>query len=305
MINSKAQGGIMLLIATLIWGTSLVAQSIGMKNLSPFAFNAARFYVGSVVLIPVLLFSNSFKINPSYQNNKGKQFCLNPFLLKSSFICGFILFITATFQQIGIIYTTVGKAGFITSLYIVIVPVLSLFMGKHISMRIWICILSAMIGMYLLCMNGKFNIAYGDLLILLCALTTAIHILLIDHFSMKVNGIKFSCLQFFFCATLSLLTSIVFEETSFNSLIAAMPPILYSGILSCGVAYTLQTLGQKHVTPTIAALILSLESVFSVLSGWLILNQTLSSKELIGCSIMFCAIVFSQVPNQKHINTDT
>ena len=304
MVNSKAQGGIMLLIATLIWGTSLVAQSIGMENLSPFAFNAARFYIGSFVLIPVLLFSNSFKINPSYQNNKGKQFSSNSFLLKSSFICGFILFITATFQQIGIIYTTVGKAGFITSLYIVIVPILGLFMRKHISMRTWICILSAMIGMYLLCMNGKFNIAYGDFLILLCALTTAIHILSIDHFSPKVNGIAFSCLQFFFCATLSLLTSIVFEETSFNALIATMPPILYSGILSCGVAYTLQVLGQKQVPPTITALILSLESVFSVLSGWLILNQTLSSKELIGCLIMFCAIVFSQVPNSKHVITD-
>ncbi|WP_312650268.1 DMT family transporter [Aminipila sp.] len=280
-----------------------------MKNLSPFAFNAARFYVGSVVLIPILLFSNSFKSsfksNPSDQDIQGKQFYSNHFLLKSSFICGFILFITATFQQIGIIYTTVGKAGFITSLYIVIVPVLGLFMGKHISMRIRICILSAMIGMYLLCMTGKFNIAYGDFLILLCALTTAIHILLIDHFSTKINEIKFSCLQFFFCATLSLLISIVFEETSFNALIAAIPPILYSGILSCGVAYTLQTLGQKHVPPTMTALILSLESVFSVLSGWLILHQTLSIKELIGCAIMFYAIVFSQLPNPKHINADT
>lgn len=291
-MNQKTQGRLMLLLATLIWGTSLVAQSVGMEHIDPFTFNAARFLIGASILLP-------FIIIPSMYHKREPQSSITPektpkLLIKGGICCGCIVFITASLQQIGICYTTVGKAGFITALYIVIVPVLGLFWGNHITWHMWSSIFIALFGMYLLCMNESFTLTLGDTLVLFCALSTAVHILLIDHFSPHVDGIKLSCIQFFTCGLLSLISAFIFENPNWNSIIYASMPILYTGILSCGIAYTLQTLGQKYVTPIIACLILSLESVFSVLSGWLMLGEILSLKQIVGCILMFSAILISQ-----------
>lgn len=291
----ELRGSLLLLLATLIWGTSLVAQSLGMDHISPFAFNAARFFIGILVLLP-------FIIIPSVKR-KGKPETGVPdqkeekILLKGGCICGVVLFITATLQQIGISYTTVGKAGFITALYIVIVPFSSLFFGRRIPRYIWGCIAAAAVGMYLLCMDGRLALGLGDSLVLGCAFSTAVHILLLDYFSPRVNSIKLTCLQFFVCSLLSALCSVLFEQISLSSLTDAAVPILYTGVLSCGAAYTLQALGQKYVSPVAAALILSLESVFSVLSGWIILGELLSLRQAAGCVLMFFAIITAQLPD--------
>jgi len=207
-----------------------------------------------------------------------------------------VLFATAALQQIGIAYTTVGKAGFVNALYIVIVPILGLFFGKRVRPRTWGCIALATVGLYFLCMNGKFSLGFGDAFVLISAFTTSIHILVIDYYSPKVDGVKLACLQFIVCGALSSAAALVFERPEPQTVLAAAGPILYTGILSCGVAYTLQVLGQKYVPPVVTCLILSLEAVFSVLSGWIVLKETLSARELTGCVLMFTAILCSQLP---------
>ena len=283
----------MLTIATLIWGTSLVAQRLATSNIGAFTFNAVRFLIGALALLPFILITDyhKSKLQTSYNRFKTKDILQ----IKGGLICGCILFATASLQQTGIIYTTVGKAGFITALYIVIVPVLGLFLGRHIHLQIWGCIFLATFGMYLLCVNEKFTIGFGDTLVLICAFSTAIHILTIDYFSSKVDCVKLSCLQFLVCGILSSAAAFIFEKPELQSLINASGPIIYTGILSCGIAYTLQALGQKYVSPVAASLILSFESVFSVLSGWIMLRETLSIREVLGCVLMFIAIIVSQI----------
>lgn len=214
--------------------------------------------------------------------------------------CGIALFAASNFQQIGITYTTVGKAGFITALYVVIVPILGLFMKKRVSFLIWICVVLSVIGLYLLCMTeGNFSLAYGDLLVLICAILFSFHILIIDYFSPKGDGVIISCIQFFVCGILSGIVMLFVENPSMENLVIAKWPILYAGVLSSGVAYTLQVVAQKGVNPTVASLILCLESVVAVLAGWLILGQDLTSRELVGCLLMFAAIVLAQLPAPK------
>ena len=292
-MKNRTIGLIMLTIATLIWGTSLVAQRLATSNIGAFTFNAVRFLIGALALLPFILITDyhKSKLQTSYNRFKTKDILQ----IKGGLICGCILFATASLQQTGIIYTTVGKAGFITALYIVIVPVLGLFLGRHIHLQIWGCIFLATFGMYLLCVNEKFTIGFGDTLVLICAFSTAIHILTIDYFSSKVDCVKLSCLQFLVCGILSSAAAFIFEKPELQSLINASGPIIYTGILSCGIAYTLQALGQKYVSPVAASLILSFESVFSVLSGWIMLRETLSIREVLGCVLMFIAIIVSQI----------
>ncbi|MCH3918619.1 MAG: DMT family transporter [Spirochaetia bacterium] len=300
-MQQKTIGGIMLISATLIWGTSLVAQSIGTKSVGPFTFNAVRFLIGACVLLPLILITD-------YQGHRDKAKSSNSpkknySLLKGGFICGSILFVTASLQQAGIAYTTVGKAGFITSLYIIIVPILERFRGKRIDLKTWGCILLATVGMYLLCIDAKLILSFGDTLVLLCAFTTSIHILAIDFYSSKEDCIKLSCLQFSICGLLSIMAAFMFEHPELQSIMRASIPILYTGILSCGIAYTLQTSGQKELDPVAATLILSLESVFSALCGWIVLRETLNSREIVGCTLMFLATITSQTAamhEQKH-----
>lgn len=296
-MRTRIIGSAALLTATLIWGTSLVAQSLGNAYVGPFTFNAARFFIGAFILLPVILAAHC---------RGGRRRADNPasppqrnLLLWGGVLCGCIVFVTASLQQVGIAYTTVGKAGFITALYIILVPVLGLFRGKRVGGRIWACIALAVVGMYLLCIQGTFSLGLGDSLVLLCACSTAVHILAIDYFSCRVNCVNLSCIQFLTCGTLSLVVSLVFERPSAAALISAAAPILYTGIFSCGIAYTLQAVGQKHVSSVSAALILSLESVFSALSGWVLLGETLSIRELLGCTVIFAAILAAQIPMKR------
>ena len=210
--------------------------------------------------------------------------------------CGIFLCAASCFQQFGILYTTVGKAGFITALYIVIVPILGIFLKKKIPAIVWFSCIIAIIGFYLLSMSNKVSLEKGDFLVLICAILFSFHILCIDYFSPKGNSVIISCIQFFTCGILSGIMMLLFESPNWDNIIAAAIPILYAGIMSSGVAYTLQVVAQKNISPTIATLIMSLESVFSALAGWMILGQTLSGRELLGCILVFIAVIMAQLP---------
>ena len=221
-------------------------------------------------------------------------------LITGGIACGVLLFTAGSLQQAGIQYTTAGKAGFITAFYIVIVPVLGIFLHKKIKWKVWMAVLLALVGLYFLCIMESFSIGKGDILVFLCALVFSVHILVIDHFSPKVDGVKMSCIQFFVCGLLCAVPMLLFETPDITQLLAAWKPVLYAGIMSSGVAYTLQIVGQKGMNPTVASLILSLEAVVSVLAGFVMLDQQLTMRETMGCAFMFCAIVFAQLP-QKNI----
>ena len=217
--------------------------------------------------------------------------------------CGFFLAVASSFQQFGIMHTTVGKAGFITALYIVIVPILGIFMKKKVAPIVWVSSVIAIIGFYMLSISGQVSINKGDILVLICAVLFSLHILVIDHFSPKGDSVAISCIQFFTSGIICGIGMLLFEEPQIADILAAYVPLLYAGVMSCGVAYTLQIVGQKNMDPTVASLILSLESVFSALAGWLILGQKLSAKELIGCVLVFAAVLLAQMP-QKNSKTE-
>lgn len=295
-MRGKHIGVVMLTCATLIWGTSLVAQSIGMQHMGPFTFNAIRFLIGG---ISVLLFILSLGpiCNPSgFVSVSSSSKHQSRRLLQGGIVCGVTLFVTATFQQVGICYTTVGKAGFITTLYIVIVPIFGIVLGKKISLTVLLCAAMAIAGMYLLCINDEFTLGKGDMYVFLCAVTTAVHILLIGYFSPLTNGVKLSCLQFFVCGALSAVCAIIVETIDFKTIISGWAPIVYTGVLSCAVAYTFQTLGQRQISPVVTAIIFSLEAVFAAFSGWFVLGENLSPKEIFGCILIVVAIIMAQSP---------
>lgn len=292
MKNKRFCGSILLTLTALIWATSFVAQSVSNNYIGSFTFNAIRFLIGGIVLIPIIFTVNKF-------NKKDDKIDKKHDLFLGGFLCGIALFIASTLQQFGISSTSVGKAGFITALYIVIVPFLGVFLKKKLSFKTCISILISIIGLYLLCVKENFSIGKGDILVLCCAFFFAIHILLIDYFSSKIDNVKLSSIQFFVAAILSIIFMCIFENPKLSSILSAWFPILYAGILSCGVAYTLQIIGQKNTDPTIASLLLSLESVFATISGWLILGQSLTFRELIGCILVFTAIILAQLPNKK------
>lgn len=305
------QSLILLLTAT-IWGSAFVAQSVGMEYVGPFTFSAVRNMIGAMALLPVIVFlkwlkereerkddgTGLEKVQDEMQSPHGLQ--NNKTLFAGGICCGVVLFIASNLQQIGIQYTTVGKAGFITAMYIVLVPILGIFLRKKAGLRVWAGVVIAVIGLYMLCMTGgNFALQKGDLLVLICAFAFAIHILVIDYFSPKVDGVKMSCIQFFVCGILSGICMFMFENPDIESILQAWAPVLYAGVLSSGVAYTLQIIGQKGMNPTVASLIMSLESVISVIAGWLILKEALSGRELLGCVLMFAAIVLVQLPSKS------
>jgi len=289
-MKHSVKNTVMLFSAAIIWGFAFVAQSAGMEYVGPFTFNAVRCVVGGLVLLPVAIY---------WGKGDGESW-KNKDLLLGGGLCGLILAFAMNLQQVGIMTTSVGKAGFLTALYIVIVPVLGLFFRKKCGVTVWIGVGCSLIGLYLLCMTGdSFHVATGDWLLLASALLFSIHILVIDHFAPKVNGVQLSCVQFLVAGALSLILMFATEEPALPALWDAKWSILYAGVLSSGVGYTLQILGQKNYNPTLAVLILSLESSFSVLGGFLILKETLSGRELIGCALMFVAIVLAQLPGKK------
>lgn len=309
---------LILLLTAVIWGVAFVAQSAGMNYVGPFTFNGIRCIIGGAVLIPCIFLLGKFKsieskdagseAEKSMENisdasgnisSKTGRLAANKQLILGGISCGIILCIASNFQQIGIQYTTVGKAGFTTALYIIIVPILSIFLRKKAGLKVWLSVVIAVMGFYLLCISENLVLQAGDLLELLCAISFSVHILVIDYFAPKVDGVKMSCIQFFVCGIICVVLMFIFETPDIGQILNAWKPILYAGVMSCGVAYTLQIVGQRGMNPTVASLILSMESVISALAGWVFLDQKLSIKELWGCVLVFAAIVLAQLPEKK------
>ena len=289
------KSSLMLLLTAAIWGVAFVAQSVGMDYIGPFTFNAIRSLVGGLVLIPCIWLLNRKK--PAAQEDTPAQSDRTLFI--GGICCGVALAVASSLQQMGIQYTSVGKAGFITALYIVIVPLLRLLFKRRVSGLIWVAVVIAVGGMYLLCITEGFSVGKGDLLVMASAFCFSAHILIIDYFSPKADGVKMSCIQFLVCGLLCAVPMLIMERPSLPQILAAWMPRIYAGVFSCGVGYTLQIVGQRHIDPTIASLILSLESVISVLAGWVILGQKLTVRELIGCILVFCAIILAQLPQKE------
>lgn len=297
---------VLLLLTAAIWGFAFVAQSVGMEYIGSFTFNAVRNLLAVIVLIPCIAVMNKTgarakdvdKENVKVVNKKEQG--SNKTLIIGGICCGTLLCIASNLQQFGLKQTTVGKTGFITTMYIVLVPILGIFLKKKVAGRVWVSVVIAVAGLYMLCMTGGgFYLQKGDALVMLCAVVFSIHILTIDYFAQKVDGVKMACIQFFVCSLLSAICMLIFEEPKLELILQAWLPILYAGVMSCGVGYTLQIVGQKGMNPTVASLILSLESVISVIAGWAILGQALSVRELIGCGLMFIAIVLVQLPERE------
>lgn len=286
MKKGQLGNSLLLLLTATIWGSAFVAQSVGLEHVEAFTFTCIRSIIGGLVLIPCIFLLGKWKPGFATKTEWIGGIC-----------CGIALCAASNFQQVGIKYTTVGKAGFITALYVVLVPILGIFLRKKVSALVWFCVALSVSGLYLLCIpQGEFSLGFGDVLVLICALLFSFHILVIDHFSPKGDGVVISCIQFFVCGILSGIMMLFTEEPSVGNVMAAKIPILYAGVLSSGVAYTLQVVAQKNVNPTVASLIMCLESVVAVLAGWLILHEALSTRELAGCLLMFVAIVLAQIP---------
>ena len=287
---------VLLFLTATIWGVAFVAQSAGMEYVGPFTYNGVRSILGGLVLLPCIGLLDRIREGTDEHaggTKAGRQ------LFVGGLCCGLILFAASSFQQIGIQYTSVGKAGFITAMYILLVPIMGLFIHKKVGLKVWIGVVFAVCGLYLLCMNGGLKLEKGDALVLVCAVIFSLHILVIDYFSPRVDGVRMACIQFWVCGILSMIFSFVLETPRLSSILAAWKPVCYGGIMSCGVAYTLQIVGQKDMNPTVASLILSLESVVSVVAGFLILHQTMSRRELLGCCLMVVAIVLAQLPERR------
>ena len=299
MKTGQMKNSLLLLLTSFIWGVAFVAQSVGGEAVGCFTFNGVRSLIGAFVLIPVIYFLDNQKKKELGEEKFLEQKGDSKTLLLGGVCCGVMLCIASNFQQFGISFTTVGKAGFITAMYILIVPILGLFMKKKVGAKVWLGVVLATIGLYMLCMTSEsFSLSKGDFLVLICAGFFSLHILIIDYFSPKVDGVRMSCIQFFVCGIISVIIAFIFESPSLSAILSGWLPILYAGVLSCGVAYTLQIVGQKNMDPTVASLILSLESVFSVLAGWLILKQTMTLREFSGCGLMFLAIILAQLPDR-------
>ena len=279
----------MLFMAALIWGFAFAFQSQGMDHMGPLTFNGVRFLIGAVVLIPVIFL---FKKPGEKQKVKKQDVKIS---ILGGVVCGLCLFCASSLQQIGIQYTSVGKAGFLTTLYIIMVPIIGIFFKRKASVVVWLGAILSVIGMYLLCVSETMSINKGDIFAFCCAIVFAFHILSVDYFAPKTNGIVLSCLQFLTSGICAMILAFIFEQPSIGEIINGIVPLLYVGVMSSGVAYTLQILGQKNADPTVASLIMSLESAVSVLGGWLILQQKLTKKELLGCLLMFIAVIGVQV----------
>ena len=293
-MNKELRSSLLLLLTAIIWGFAFVAQRLGMDYLEPFTYNAIRFGLGSISLIPVI------KIFSKPNDDSDKEIEEDDKLIfKYGLIAGSVLFIAATLQQVGLLYTTAAKAGFITTLYIVLVPILGLFLGQKTSTNIWIGVVVATIGLYFLSINENFTIGFGDLLQLIGAIFWAIHIIVIGFFTRKVNSLKLSSVQFATCSILSFIVAFIFEDIQFINIKAAIVPILYGGIMSVGIAYTLQAIGQRHAKASHAAIALSMESVFAAIGGMIILSERLPARGILGCILMLIGMLISQADNFK------
>lgn len=285
------KGNLILLITALIWGTAFVAQRDGVNYVGPFTFNASRTFLAAVVLIPVVI---GFKF---FEKRSGNYKPVNvKITVIGGICCGAALGIASCLQQIGLVTTTAGKGGFITALYVIIVPLIGLILGTKQPKKIWFCVILAIVGFYLLSINEGFSLSVGDAFVLACAFGFAIHITVIDRFLSKgADALIMACIQFWSAGILMIVPTFIFETPTIGGIYNAGFSILFTGIMSSAVAYTLQIIGQRYTTPTLATLIMSLESVFAALAGWIILNENLSLKELSGCALVFIAVILAQV----------
>lgn len=300
MNKLQIRNSLLLLLTATIWGVAFVAQSVGMDYVGPFTFLCVRSLIGGLVLIPyILLVQRANQTQPAAALTAAEEEKNKKTLLLGGVLCGTALCVASLFQQFGILYTTVGKAGFITAFYIIIVPVAGLLFGKKCGLNVWLGVALAVAGLYFLCITETLYLKQGDLLVFICAFFFSVQIMLVDHFAPKVDCVRLACIQFFVCGILSGVGMLIWEQPSIGDILAAWQPVLYAGVLSSGVAYTLQIVGQKGLNPTVASLIMSLESVISVLAGLILLHQSLSGRETLGCVLMFAAIVLAQLPRKQ------
>lgn len=291
MNKKELKSNLMLLLAAAIWGFAFVSQRIGAKYLGAFTFNGIRFMMGGVSLIPLLIFArnkNTVIIKEKISIAKT---------IRAGMILGVILFVAASLQQVGMMSTTAGKAGFITGLYLVLVPVFGIFLKHRTHFSMWIGVFLAFIGLYLLSVTEGFKISKGDLYVLIGAIFWTCHILSIDYFTKKIDALWLSFVQFVTCSVLSLVTGWLTEKTTLYGIEQALIPLLYGGLCSVGIAYTLQAVGQKHAKPSHAAILLSLESVFASIGGALLLKETMGLRGYTGCGLMLAGMLISQLPN--------
>ena len=289
------------ILAAFIWGTAFVAQDMCADSIGAFTFNATRYFIAVLALLVVILIKDGLaKDKPSLSPIQKKA--ANKQLWLGGLCCGTALAVASNFQQAGMVAgTDSGKAGFLTALYVVLVPLFGLFFKRKVNLSTWIAVVLSVVALYLLCIKGEFSLAPGDLLILVCAVCFAVHILVIDHFTAFCDGVKLSCIQFLFAGIISAICMFIFETVDFAAIWSCTLPLLYVGIFSCGVGYTLQILAQKDSNPTVVTILLSLESVFAVIAGAIILKQQMSVREYIGCAVMFAAVILAQIefPSKK------
>ncbi len=314
-MKSKMKGNLMLLTTAIIWGTAFVAQKEGMDLIGPIAFNGIRTVIGGIILLPVIWFMSKINKNKAEPDDRSPEEIAeakkaeNKLLIIGGIVCGMALMLAGNIQQIGLFYTTAGKAAFITPFYVMLVPLIGLiFLRKKIRPVVWACVFAAIAGLYLLCIpaeGGLGGVNKGDAIMLICALFFALHILSVDYFSPKVDGVKLSCIQFFVAGIVSCILifpldpALGFDLPTWENILGSWFPLCYVGIMSCGVAYTFQVTGQAYTDPTSASMILSLESVFGVIAGMIFLGEVMAVREVLGCIIMFAAIIVAQLPSKE------
>ena len=292
-MNKKVLGAFSLLTATVLWGSAFASQNIAMAYMKPFAFQAGRCFIAVICMLPVIAIADRFK-------KDGHSFCkrwMDKSLWKAGLLCGIPLFLACNLQQIALVDTDAGKAGFLTAMYIIFVPILGLFCKKKLSLNIPISVILAAVGLYFLSCTNGFSVSTGDALLLGCAVMFAVQILFVDKFAREIDTLRLNAIQGLTCAVLSTIVMMVTEPLpALNAITQCAIPLLHVGFLSMGVAYALQIIGQKHIEPTAASLIMSLESVFAAVFGIIILNQQMSQREFFGCLLLFCAVIISQIP---------
>ena len=294
--SQQGAGAVLLLITALIWGCAFVAQSVAMDHLGPFTFCAVRFLLSGVALVVFLLVRRALGYNEGRGMNIGKKRMRRNDGIFGGIVCGIFLFLGAVLQQIGIQYTTTGKAGFLTALYIILVPIYSILLGRAPKRKVWAAAAIALFGMYLLCMEERFGLSRGDMFCVFCALAFPLQILSVEIFAQRTDPVFLSCVQFLTVAAITSVMALILEDPDAGALKAALVPLLYAGLMSGAVAYTLQVVGQEKMrNPSAASLIMSLESVFAALAGWIILHQTMTPRKIIGCAVMFAAIILAQI----------
>lgn len=311
MSRQKTRNSFLLFLTACIWGMAFVSQSKGMEYMHPFTFNGIRALIGALVLLLYIVITRRAAGDKAVPVNW-------PVTIRAGIWCGIALTVASTLQQYGILYTTVGKAGFITTLYIIFVPIGGIFFRRKVSAIVWIGAAMAAVGMYLLCMTESLSLGRGDIMVFLCAVIFAAHIMIVDHYAEQAEGVIVSCIQFLICGVVCTAAAMIWGAPTFLQLRDGAGTLLYAGVLSCGVGYTLQIVGQKGVNPTVAALILSMESVVATVAGWaaykiglLKTDQSMTLRQIVGCAIVFIAVILVQLPaewfsfGQKKKNSET